>query len=107
MGFPFGLKQSYPSTYAGDIKEVEGDLNKVAGVWDSIKDEDIEVTKNLWERTFDQPYEKAGATLDRILSFKSSVYWEISDSDINRKYKFMEPRFLLEVSLSLIFSRSS
>ncbi|XP_043711358.1 uncharacterized protein LOC122660208 [Telopea speciosissima] len=89
--------QSYPLAYAGDMKEMEGDLEKVVGVWDSVKEEDMEATKELWEKTIGQPYEKAGATLDQTPSSKSLVYWEISDYDVNRKYKSMEPRFLLEV----------
>ncbi|KAJ4968808.1 hypothetical protein NE237_015509 [Protea cynaroides] len=91
--------QSYPLAYAGDMKEMEGDLAKLVGVWDSVNGEDIKATKELWEKTFDQPYEKAGATLDQTLSAKSPIYWEISDYDINRKYKSMEPRFLLEVCI--------
>ncbi|XP_042518846.1 uncharacterized protein LOC122092680 [Macadamia integrifolia] len=89
--------QSYPLEYAGDMKEMEGNLEKVIGVWDSVNEKDMKATKELWERTFGQPYEKAGATLDRTLSTKSLVYWEISNYDINKKYKSMEPRFLLEV----------
>ena len=102
INLKLGLKQSYPLAYAGDMKEMEGDLAKLVGVWDSVngEGEDIKATKELWEKTFDQPYEKAGATLDQTLSAKSPIYWKISDYDINRKYKSMEPRFLLEVCSS-------
>ncbi|XP_077240674.1 enolase (DUF1399) isoform X2 [Tasmannia lanceolata] len=91
--------QSFPSTYEGDMKEMEGDLERVVGVWDPVKEEDAQMTKTLWEEVFDQPYERAGATFDGIFSSDCSGYWEASDSDVNRKYKGLEPRFLLEVCL--------
>ncbi|KAF8401421.1 hypothetical protein HHK36_012360 [Tetracentron sinense] len=97
--------QSNPSKYEGDMKEMEGELEKVVGVWDSVKEEDVQVSKKLWERMFDQPYEKAGATLDGICPIKSPVYWEVSDTDVNRKYKSMEPRFLLETIVGVHSSR--
>ncbi|OVA13420.1 Protein of unknown function DUF1399 [Macleaya cordata] len=94
--------QSYPVVYTGDVKDMEGDLGKVVGVWDKVEDEDVKATKKLWERMFDQPYEKAGATIDEIVRpIKSPVYWETWDSDVNTKYKSLEPRFLLEVCVSM------
>ncbi|PIA61273.1 hypothetical protein AQUCO_00300659v1 [Aquilegia coerulea] len=89
--------QSYPLTYAEDVKGIEADLEKMVGIWDPLKDGDIEATKKLWEEVFDQPYEKSGAMLDQIVgSLKPPVYWAVSDVDVNSKYKSMEPRFLLE-----------
>ncbi|XP_010259465.1 PREDICTED: glycine-rich domain-containing protein 2 isoform X2 [Nelumbo nucifera] len=96
--------QSYPAKYAGDVKEIEGDLGKVVGVWEAVKEEDRETTKKLWERAFDQPYEKAGATMDihGIHSVKSPpMNWDTSDSDANRSDRSMETRFLLEVCVFL------
>lgn len=99
--------QSYPTVYAADTKHVEDELLlKVVGPWDpSVKEEDIEETKLLWEATFDQPYEKAGGSIavDLLGGFavQSLVYWLVSDSDVNINYKSLRPRFLLEVSWML------
>ena len=66
--------QSYPTVYAEDLKEMEGDLEKVVSLWATVKEKEVEETKKLWERTFDQPYEKAGGEialeLDGGVSFK-------------------------------------
>ena len=78
--------------------------------WEStVTRHEVEETKNLWEATFDQPYEKAGGEInfdiDRVVPIKPPVYWEVSDTDVNTKYKSLLPRFLLEVcfaSLSLL-----
>ncbi|XP_022136059.1 uncharacterized protein LOC111007846 isoform X2 [Momordica charantia] len=93
--------QSYPTVYAEDIKEMEGDLAKVVRFGETVKPKELEETKKIWHRTFGQPYEKAGGgtimELDRVVTSKSLVYWEVSDSDVNAKYKSMTPRFILEV----------
>ncbi|KAF6141230.1 hypothetical protein GIB67_024314 [Kingdonia uniflora] len=91
--------KSYPLIYAEDVKEMVGDLGKVAGVWDSMKEEEVEATKKIWERIFYQPYEKAGATLNKIVVglSKPPAYWEVSGIDVNTKYKSLQPRFLQEV----------
>ncbi|KNA14983.1 hypothetical protein SOVF_102110, partial [Spinacia oleracea] len=95
--------QSYPTVYAADTKHMEDELLlRVVGPWDhSVKEEDIQETKKLWEATFDQPYEKAGGRLAADLrggiAVQTSVYWVVSDSDVNIKYKSLHPRFLLEV----------
>ncbi|XP_075660078.1 glycine-rich domain-containing protein 2 isoform X2 [Castanea sativa] len=93
--------QSYPTVYAEDLKEMEGDMGKVVTVWESVKEKEMKETKILWERAFDQSYEKAGGEvvldLDRVNLVKPPVYWEVSDTDVNTKYKSMLPRFLLEV----------
>lgn len=78
----------------------------MVGPWDpSVKEEDIEETKLLWEATFDQPYEKAGGSIAVDLrggfAVQSSLYWLVSDSDVNINYKSLRPRFLLEVSWML------
>lgn len=95
------VNQSYPTVYAEDIKEMEGDLAKVVRFGETVKPKELEETKKIWHRTFGQPYEKAGGgtimELDRVVTSKSLVYWEVSDSDVNAKYKSMTPRFILEV----------
>ncbi|KAK9735490.1 hypothetical protein RND81_04G208800 [Saponaria officinalis] len=93
--------QSYPTVYAADIKHMEDELMmKVVGPWDhSVKEGDIRETTKLWETTFDQPYEKAGGRVAVGFAVKTPVYWVVSDSDANTKYKSLHPRFLLEVSV--------
>ncbi|KAG7969286.1 hypothetical protein I3843_07G023700 [Carya illinoinensis] len=95
--------QSYPTLYAEDLKEMEGDMGKVVTVWESVKEKEVKETKMLWETAFDQPYEKAGGEIalksEITASVKSPVHWEVSDTDVNTKYKSMLPRFLLEVCL--------
>ncbi|EOY11551.1 Uncharacterized protein TCM_026691 isoform 1 [Theobroma cacao] len=92
--------QSYPTVYVEDLKDKWDDMGKVVGLWETVKEKEVEESKNLWERTFDQPYEKAGGglavELDNLKA-KRPIYWEVSDVDVNTKYKSMIPRFLLEV----------
>ncbi|KAI3440474.1 uncharacterized protein J3R85_003547 [Psidium guajava] len=95
--------QSYPTVYAEDMKEAECNVSKVARVWETVEEEEVEETKRLWERTFDQPYEKAGGRIalhrQGVPLFKPPVYWEVFDTDVNTKYKSLMPRFLLEVCM--------
>ncbi|KAG9459421.1 hypothetical protein H6P81_003929 [Aristolochia fimbriata] len=93
--------QSFPATYASDVKDMEANLETLAGVWEAAKAEDVRVTKKLWEATFDQPYERAGATFDDNLSKRAPILGGVFEADINRKYKTLEPRFLLEVCVFL------
>ncbi|KAL2490450.1 Protein of unknown function (DUF1399) [Abeliophyllum distichum] len=93
--------QSYPTIYAMDIKELEGDIEKIVGPWEAVEEEDIEETKMLWERTFDQPYEKAGAAIGSTVTIETPFYWEVSDIDVNTRYKSMVPRFLFELYVSV------
>lgn len=98
------MNQSYPTVYAGDM-EIEDINRKVVGVWEKVKEEELEATRKLWESIYNQPYEKAGGQvamdLGEVVSVKPPVYWEVSDCDVNTKYKSMMPRFLLEVSWNL------
>lgn len=88
--------------YAEDLKDMWDDMGKVVGVWGNVKAKEVEETKKLWEKTFDQPYEKAGGLLalelDGVAAVTPPVNWNVSDTDVNRKYKSMLPRFLLEAS---------
>ncbi|KAK9070937.1 hypothetical protein SSX86_009505 [Deinandra increscens subsp. villosa] len=86
--------KSYPTAYAIDVKEMEDEMEKIT---ESVNEEDLEVTKKLWERVFDQPYEKAGCRA--IDDVKPSIHWEVTDDDFNVKYRPMLPRFLLEVNV--------
>ncbi|KAL6964706.1 hypothetical protein U1Q18_035764 [Sarracenia purpurea var. burkii] len=93
------IHQSYPTVYTADVKQMEGDMGKVATVWEAVQDEDVEETKKLWERAFDQPYEKAGgaAYIAAAKVKPPPVYWEVVDDDVNARYKSLKPRFLLEL----------
>ena len=80
-------------------------MGKIVGLWETVRSKEVlEETKKLWERTFNQPYVKAGGTIEfgGVASIvKPPVYWEVSDTDVNTKYKSLLPRFLLEVTLVL------
>ncbi|XP_062178238.1 glycine-rich domain-containing protein 1 isoform X2 [Alnus glutinosa] len=97
--------QTYPTVFAEDLKEMEGDMGKVVSVWESVKEKEVKETNMLWERTYDQPYEKAGGEVlesDKIGPVKQQpIHWEVSNTDVNTKYKSMLPRFLLEVCVFL------
>ncbi|XP_060219283.1 glycine-rich domain-containing protein 1 isoform X1 [Lycium barbarum] len=94
--------QSYPTAYTLDTKGLEEEMRKVVGALEVVKEEDIEDTKKLWERLFDQPYEKAGGlTIGKAVDVKPPIYWEVTDTDVNAKYSSMLPRFLLEVCLTV------
>ena len=95
------MNQSYPTVYVEDLKDMWDYMGKVVGLWETVKEKEVEETKKLWERTFNQSYEKAGGgiavELDKVNLAKPPIYWEVSDVDVNTKYKSMIPRFLLEV----------
>ncbi|XP_038716413.1 uncharacterized protein LOC120009783 isoform X2 [Tripterygium wilfordii] len=100
--------QSYPTVYAEDLKEMEGDIWSLVSVGELVNKKEVEETQKLWDRAFEQPYEKAGAELaldfDGVASVNPPVHWAVSDVDVNTKYKAMTPRFLLEVCLSVRLS---
>lgn len=94
--------QSYPNIYSIDIEELEDHMGKASGAWDAVKEQYVEETKNTWEEIFDKPYEKAGGAVNLLdINVKPLFHWDVSDSDVNLKYKSMVPRFLLEFSLSV------
>ncbi|KAA0050923.1 glycine-rich domain-containing protein 1 [Cucumis melo var. makuwa] len=93
--------QSYPTVYAEDVKEMQGDLAKVVRFGETVNSKELDETKQLWHRTFGQPYEKAGGgiimELGRAVTSNPLVYLETSHLDVNTKYKSMTSRFVLEV----------
>lgn len=95
------VNQSYPTVYAEDVKEMQGDLAKVVRFGETVKSKELDETKQLWHRTFGQPYEKAGGgiimELGRGVTSDPLVYSEASHLDVNAKYKSMTSRFILEV----------
>ena len=92
------MNQSYPTVYETDMREMERDMGKIAAVWEEVNEEEVEETKKLWVKTFDQPYELAGGEANGgAAKVKPLVHWEVADDDVNVRYKSMLPRFLLEV----------
>ncbi|KAI7732364.1 hypothetical protein M8C21_027642 [Ambrosia artemisiifolia] len=89
--------KSYPIAYATDVKDMEENMSKIIESGEPVKEEDLEVMKKLWERVFDQPYEKAGCPA--IDDAKPLIRWEVTDTDVNVKYRSLLPRFLLEVNM--------
>lgn len=90
--------QSYPTVYATDVKEMEGILWKIVGAWEAVKPNEVEMTKKLWEKTFEEPYEKVGCeTISGVQTIRPPIYWKVTDLDVNTKYKSLLPRFLSEV----------
>lgn len=89
--------KSYATAYTMDGKELE----KVVGEGELVKEEDLEVTKKLWEKVFDQPYEKAGCPAIGGAGGLNPppIHWEVTDTDVNVKYRPLLPRFLLEVNI--------
>jgi len=99
--------------YMEDLKvlALESDMQKVATISETVKEKEFEETKKLWDRAFNQPYEKAGGelplTLEGVISIKSPISWEESDIDVNTKYRSLLPRFLLEVCFVLSSSHQA
>ncbi|CAA0815602.1 Protein of unknown function (DUF1399 [Striga hermonthica] len=95
--------QSYPTVYAADVNEFEGDFDNIVGPCETVKEEEIEQTKKLWEKIYDQPYEKAGGkAIGRpIITNEPPFYWDVTYADINTRYKSLMPRFLFEVIVSM------
>lgn len=80
-------------------------MGKVSGAQDAVKEQYVEETKNTWEEIFDKPYEKAGCAVNLLdINVKPPFHWDVSDNDVNLKYKSMVPRFLLEVSSLVDFA---
>lgn len=90
--------ESYPTVYATDVKEMEGIMWKIVGAWEAVKPNEVEMTKKLWQKTLEEPYEKACCeTISGVRIIRPPIYWKVSDLDVNTKYKSLLPRFLSEV----------
>ncbi|KVH95191.1 Protein of unknown function DUF1399 [Cynara cardunculus var. scolymus] len=91
---------SYPTTYRMDVNEMEGSMEKVIESEESVNEKALEAMEQLWERAFDQPYEKSGCPAigggDDGLK-PPPIHWEITEIDANIKYRTLLPRFLLEL----------
>lgn len=99
--------QSYPTVYKDDVDEMLEEMTrKVVQVGEKVEKTEVETTKELWDRYFNQPYEKAGGELSIIanesgLSNNTMFYWPVSDMDVNTAYKSIRPRFVLELCIFL------
>lgn len=86
-------------SYAKDSNEA-GDLDKkIIGIGDQASETQMDETRRLWEEAFDQPYERPGALFNPVNSpGRIFLNWEPSDVDVNKVYKTLRPRSLMEVS---------
>ncbi|XP_047321682.1 uncharacterized protein LOC124925659 [Impatiens glandulifera] len=92
--------QSFSTVYASDTKEIEENLTKVLSLWEAVNEEEVEASKKLWEKELDLPYEKAGGGFNQqAAKLKPPFHWDVTEIDVNTKYKSMLPRFTLEVCI--------
>ncbi|WOL12203.1 glycine-rich domain-containing protein 2 [Canna indica] len=94
--------RSYPRSYAKDMEELGDPARVIVGFGDRAAMEEVEETRKIWEEAFDEPCERAGVVLDPTAS-PSRIYfnWEAPQADVNRSYRGMQPRFLMEVCIFL------
>jgi len=90
-------------SYAKDLDEFEDILDKkIVGFGDQASEKELEETRRIWEESFDEPYERPGALFNPMSSPSRFFFnWEASDVDVNRVYKGLQPRLLMEVSCNL------
>ncbi|KAF2288275.1 hypothetical protein GH714_005764 [Hevea brasiliensis] len=93
------LNPTYPTVYAEDMKEMEVEiLGKIMGMWETLKEKEVQETKEVWEKAFDQPYEKAGGTIDfhGLAPVQPPVYWETTVKAVpdDKKHNFLRLRML-------------
>ncbi|XP_039114218.1 uncharacterized protein LOC120249688 [Dioscorea cayenensis subsp. rotundata] len=94
--------QSFPGSYERDLKELGEFEERAMGFGVETSEEERESTRRAWEEAFDEPYELAGMVFDpRRSPAREFFNWATWDADLNRKYKSLHPRFLLEVCVFL------
>ncbi|CAH8340245.1 unnamed protein product [Eruca vesicaria subsp. sativa] len=94
--------QSYPTIYTEDVGEMlEEMMRKVVRNGEAVEKSEVETTKKLWSRYFNQPYEKAGGEIANESPRRNNTtfYWPVSDIDVNTAYKSIRPRFVLELCI--------
>ncbi|WZY72364.1 hypothetical protein YC2023_004604 [Brassica napus] len=97
--------QSYPTIYTEDVGEMSEEMmRKVVRNGEAVEKSEVETTKKLWNRYFNQPYEKAGGELTVVANESprrnnTMFYWPVSDIDVNTAYKSIRPRFVLELCI--------
>ncbi|XP_062210224.1 glycine-rich domain-containing protein 2 [Phragmites australis] len=100
--------QSFPVSYATDMASMairENVVKLVAGYGEVVSEEVLERTRALWEEAHDEPFDMAGSGVDAaaVSAAREAFYWEpaASKEDVNRLYKILQPRFLMEVYVFL------
>ncbi|XP_073009152.1 glycine-rich domain-containing protein 2 [Typha latifolia] len=98
--------QSFPGRYARDTEGLGEVEKRVVGFGDpaAAKEEEVEETSRAWEEAYDEPYERSGAEIDAVakLAARREVFnWEAVEVDVNRRYKVLQPRLLMEVYVFL------
>lgn len=95
--------QSFPGRYARDMEGM-GELERRVMAFGeaAAAEEEAEATRRAWEEAFHEPYERAGAGIDLAAS-PSRVFlnWEAAEADVNRRYKGLHPRSVMEVCVFL------
>ncbi|KAJ0976291.1 hypothetical protein J5N97_018256 [Dioscorea zingiberensis] len=96
------VHQSFPGNYERDLKEMGEFGDRVVGFGIVTSEEEKETMRRKWEEAFDEPYELAGMVFDpRRSPARGFFNWATWDANVNRKYKGLHPRFLLEVCVFL------
>lgn len=92
--------------YATDMVSmaIRDNVAKVGvGYGEVVSDEVVGRTRVLWEDTYDEPYDMAGSEVDvgAVSAAREAFYWvpAASEEDVNRLYRSLQPRFLMEVYL--------
>ena len=103
--------QSFPVSYATDmtLMAIRDNVTKmVVSYGEVVSEEVMERTRVLWEEAYDEPYDLSGSEVDAVAvgTAREAFNWEAaaSEEDINRLYKGLQPRFLMEVFLRLFQS---
>nr|CAB3473098.1 unnamed protein product [Digitaria exilis] len=99
--------QSFPVSYAKDMVAlaVMDSVAKVGVAYGEVVNEEVESTRALWEDAYDEPYDMAGSEVDAaaVRAAREAFYWTpaASEEDVNRLYKSLQPRFMMEVYVFL------
>lgn len=100
--------QSFPASYAMDMVTMSMNENvakMLVNFGEVASEEAVESTRALWEDAYDEPYDMAGSEVDAgaVSAAREAFYWApaASEEDVNRLYKSLQPRFLMEVYVFL------
>lgn len=80
---------------------------RVVGFGEKGREEERLETMRTWEQAFDEPYERPGGSFHPAGSLsRVFFYWEepgphaaVAAAESNRRYKSLQPRSLMEVSV--------
>ncbi|KQK04255.1 hypothetical protein BRADI_2g12637v3 [Brachypodium distachyon] len=101
--------QSFPVSYSRDMTAMgirDNVAKMVVGYGEVVSEEVVEKTRVLWEETYNEPYDMAGSDVDTA---KQAFYWQAAatEEDVNRLYKGLQPRFLMEQVLVFLKGESN